>query len=348
MATPTPNATASIAVTGSGPEYTYTVTVDNVGSTTVGTFWFGWVPGQDYMSAQPTSISSPTGWNAQVTTANYSGQTGYAIEWQANGAASDIQSGGSSSSFSFNSTETPAQMAADSPFDGKPETATAVVYTGGALIGNGDTLVATVAACFREGTRIRTPDGAAPIEALSPGDRVVTESGEIRDVVWTGRHHVFCDRHPDPARVWPVRVSRGALGASAPSADLWLSPDHALLLDGVLVPVKHLVNGTTIARVPVAEVTWHHLELASHDAILAEGAPAETYLDTGDRWAFEHRGDAVLSHPRLAMPGRDRLVREAEARWPLIVMGPKLAAIRERVAVRAGVLAPALDVADVA
>src|SRR3984885_12788710 len=229
MASPTPNATASIAVSGSGPEYTYTVTVDNVGSTTVGTFWFSWIPGQDYMSAPPTSISSPSGWNAQVTPANYSGQTGDAIEWQATGPASDIQSGGSSSSFSFNSTETPAQMAADSPFDGKPETATAVVYTGGALIGNGDTLVATVAACYREGTSIRTPDGDAPIETLTPGDRVVTASGDVREVIWTGRHHVVCDRHPDPALVWPVRVSRGALGVSTPSADLWLSPDHALL-----------------------------------------------------------------------------------------------------------------------
>jgi hypothetical protein len=345
---PTPNATASIAVTGSGPEYTYTVTVNNIGSTTVGTFWFSWIPGQDYMTAMPTSISSPAGWNAQVTTANYSGQTGYAIEWQANGAASDIQSGGSSSSFSFNSTETPAQMAADSPFDGKPQTATAVVYTGGALIGNGDTLVASVAACYREGTSIRTPHGDQPIETLSPGDRVVTESGEIREVIWTGRRHVVCDRHPDPARVWPVRVSRGALGDSTPCADLWLSPDHALLLDGVLVPVKHLVNGTTIARVPAAEVTWHHLELASHDAILAEGAASETYLDTGDRWAFGDRDEAVLSRPRLAMSGRTGMVREAESRWPLVVMGPKLAAIRQRLATRAGTLMSEAAVAEAA
>ena len=134
----TPIATASIAVNGSGPEYTFTVTVNDTGSTTVGTFWFSWVPGQDYMSAQPTSISSPAGWNAQVTTANYAGQTGYAIEWQASSAGSDLQSGGSSASFSFANTETPAQMAAGSPFDGKPRTATAVVYTGGALIGSGD------------------------------------------------------------------------------------------------------------------------------------------------------------------------------------------------------------------
>jgi hypothetical protein len=338
---PTPNATASIAVTGSGPEYTYTVTVNNTGSTTVGTFWFSWVPGQDYMSAQPTSISSPAGWSAQVTTANYSGQTGYAIEWQASGAGNDIQSGGSSSSFSFNSTETPAQMAADSPFDGKPETATAVVYTGGALIGNGDTLVATVVACFREGTRIRTPRGDTPIETLAAGDRVLTASGEVREVVWTGRRHVVCDHHPDPARVWPVRVSRGALGVSTPSADLWLSPDHALLLDGVLVPVKYLINGTTIALVPVGEVTWHHLELATHDAILAEGVPAETYLDTGDRWAFGGRDDAVRSHPRRPVPGRTSMVREAESRWPLVVMGPKLAAIRR-------CLTPESTVADAA
>lgn len=336
----TPIATASIAVNGSGPEYTYTVTVNDTGSTTVGTFWFSWVPGQDYMSAQPTSISSPAGWNAQVTTANYSGLTGYAIEWQANGSSSDLQSGGSSSSFSFNSTETPAQMAADSPFDGKPETATAVVYTGGALIGNGDTLVASVIACFRAGTSIRVPGGEAPIETLSQGDRVVTASGEVREVVWTGRRHVVCEHHPDPARVWPVRVSRGALGVSTPSADLWISPDHALLLDGVLVPVKHLVNGTTIVAVPVAEVTWHHLELATHDAILAEGAASETYLDTGTKWAFQSPDD--LTHHR-AITGQPRvtMAREAGSHLPLVVTGSVLAGIRGRLEARAAEFAAA-------
>jgi hypothetical protein len=58
-----------------------------------------------------------------------------------------------------------------------------------------------------------------------------------------------------------------------------------------------LINGQTIRQVEAAEVTWFHVELASHDILLANGLAAESYLDTGNRSAFERErvqtGDAT-------------------------------------------------------
>ena len=34
-------------------------------------------------------------------------------------------------------------------------------------------------------------------------------------------------------------------------------------------------------------MTYYHVELSTHDVILAEGLATESYLDTGNRAAFE-------------------------------------------------------------
>jgi hypothetical protein len=83
-----------------------------------------------------------------------------------------------------------------------------------------------------------------------------------------------------------VRVRAGAFAAGAPQRDLWLSPDHAVFVDDVLIPIRYLINGRTIAQERVDAVTYYHVELSDHEVILAEGLPCESYLDTGNRAAF--------------------------------------------------------------
>jgi hypothetical protein len=111
-------------------------------------------------------------------------------------------------------------------------------------------------------------------------------SGQTRRVTWVGRRTVEVRRHPRPWDVAPVRIRAGALAAGQPARDLLLSPDHAVLVDGALIPVRYLVNGATIVQQRVVRITYWHVELDRHDVLLAEGMPCESFLDTGNRATF--------------------------------------------------------------
>src|ERR1019366_700567 len=128
--------------------------------------------------------------------------------------------------------------------------------------------------------RIATVDGLVRVEDLRVEDVVVTADGAFEPIVWIGQRAVNCERHPRPETVWPVRVQAGAFGANVPVRDLYLSPDHAVFVNDVLVPVKLLINGTSIAQVKQNRVTYYHVELPRHAVILAEGLTVESYLDT--------------------------------------------------------------------
>ena len=185
--------------------------------------------------------------------------------------------------------------------------------------------------CFRAGTRIATPDGMTEVEHLRAGMTVLTAAGRVVPITWVGHRTVSCRRHPDRRSVWPVRVGAGAFADGVPSCDLWLSPDHAVYANDVLIPIKGLVNGTTIAQVPRDVVTYWHVELPRHDILLAEGLPVESYLDTGDRAAFANGGAVVRLWPDFAVRAW-----EAGGYAPLVLAGPVLADVRERLAERAG------------
>ena len=73
--------------------------------------------------------------------------------------------------------------------------------------------------CFASGTRIATPRGPVPVEALRPGDDVLTVSGHARPIRWAGQRRVDCRRHPDPRAVRPVRVQAHAFGDAKPARD---------------------------------------------------------------------------------------------------------------------------------
>ena len=138
------------------------------------------------------------------------------------------------------------------------------------------TFITTNIPCFTAGTRIRTSAGEIAVERLKIGDRLPTLlRGGNEPVTWIGRRQVDCARHPRPKKVWPVRVSAHAFGLGTPQRDLLLSPDHAVLVRDILVPVRYLINGTTIVQIPRSGVTYYHVELAQHDVIWAEGLAAE-------------------------------------------------------------------------
>lgn len=186
-----------------------------------------------------------------------------------------------------------------------------------------------VAPCFATGTRIRTEAGEVSVEDLVVGDRVVTVTGETRAIRWIGHRHVAVSRHREPESVRPVRVPAHAFGPALPARDLILSPDHALFAEGVLVPVKHLVGAGGIAPLAMERVTYWHVELDQHDVLLAEGLPAESYLDTGDRQSFTNAGGAMALHPAWGSVRTDvMLIMESLGYAPLRVAGPEVSRIR--------------------
>jgi hypothetical protein len=197
----------------------------------------------------------------------------------------------------------------------------------------------TYVPCFAAGTLIRTTQGEIAVEALAQGDLVLTEGGEALPVIWIGSRHVDCARHPRPETVMPVRVQANALGPNQPARDLMLSPDHAVYAEQVLIPVKYLINGSTIRQSPVSQVTYFHVELPRHAVILAEGMPAESYLDSGDRASFANAEGGVALHPVWGSEARDvSLVWDACGAAPLCVTGPELERVRAAVAEWAAIL----------
>jgi hypothetical protein len=186
-------------------------------------------------------------------------------------------------------------------------------------------------ACFAAGTRLRGEDGEVPVEVMCVGDRVSAHfAAAFAPIVWIGRRRVDCSRHPRPNLVWPVRIVTGAFGRHLPNRDLLLSPDHAVFVDGVLIPVKYLINGTTIWQEPVKSITYLHIELPRHDVVLAEGLPVETFLDTCNGSIFADRAGTVALHPDFGSR-----VWEAEGCAPLVVLGPVVNAVRRRLQRRA-------------
>ncbi len=183
-------------------------------------------------------------------------------------------------------------------------------------------LVEEAAPCFVAGTRIATARGEIPVEALVEGDLALTASGATRPVRWIGHRRVFCDLRDRTEDVCPVRVTAHTFGPGRPKRDLLLSPDHALYLDGVLIPVHLLVDGVAIRREPVQLVTYFHVELDRHDVLLAEGLPAESYCDTGNRHQFAN-APLVALHAEFG-PGPE----PAETCAPMVLCGAAVDAVR--------------------
>jgi Hint domain len=185
-------------------------------------------------------------------------------------------------------------------------------------------------ACFAAGTRIATDSGEVAVETLAAGARVASPFGGSNEVVWVGQRHTDCRRHPRPQDVWPVRIAAGAFGPDRPLRDLWLSPDHAVFFAGVLIPARCLLNGSSIVQVECDAIIYHHVELARHDVLLADGLACETYLDTGNRAAFEGGGPALMLHPDFALQ-----VWQAQACAEQVRGGERLAAVQRYLQIRA-------------
>jgi autotransporter passenger strand-loop-strand repeat protein len=152
--------------------------------------------------------------------------------------------------------------------------------------------------CYCRGTLILTDQGERPVETLAIGDRLVTQSGALRPIRWIGRRSYAGRFANGNATVLPVCFKAGSLAAGQPRRDLFVSPLHAMAIDGVLIPAALLVNGITILQADtIDQVDYIHLELDTHDVIWAEGAASETFIDDGSRGMFHNAQDYAARYP---------------------------------------------------
>jgi hypothetical protein len=186
--------------------------------------------------------------------------------------------------------------------------------------------------CFAAGTLIRTPAGDVAVETLKIGDLAMTASGELRPIKWIGHRDLDFRRHPDPRPAFPVRIAADAFGPNRPSQDLYLSPGHSVCVDlvgEVFIPAGYLINGATIAQIEVDEVSYWHVELDSHDVLLANNLPAESYMAMGNRGFFEERRGLL---PAIE---EERERTHADFCRPVVLDGPVLAFARQRLETQA-------------
>jgi autotransporter passenger strand-loop-strand repeat protein len=190
-----------------------------------------------------------------------------------------------------------------------------------------------IVACYVSGTAIRTTHGDVAVENLQVGHFVLTATGEPRAIRWIGHRTIDCSRSARPNTTIPVRIAAHAFAPNRPSRDLFVSPGHAIgvtVMDEVLIPAVALINGATITQDVVETVTYWHVELDSHDMLVAENLPAESYLDMDNRGFFvESASVSIGAVPDAAPVDHDAFCR------PFFAEGTLVDLVRDRLRARA-------------
>jgi Hint domain len=136
--------------------------------------------------------------------------------------------------------------------------------------------------CFLRGTRVLTPSGERRVEDLAIGDAIVTLRSESK-IDWIGHRSSFRSANECawPSKTLPVHFAKGALAPNLPHSDLWVSQEHALLLDGLAIRAVELLNGTSItidACENASEIEYFHVKVSDGGFIFAEGVPSESLV----------------------------------------------------------------------
>ena len=148
--------------------------------------------------------------------------------------------------------------------------------------------IESVVPCFTPGTLIATPRGEVRVEALKPGDRVITRDNGIQTIRWIGHRPVSAQELARHRHLCPVLIRKGALGPDLPEADLMVSPNHRVLVSNdktalhfdereVLVAAKHLTGLAGVSVVEGAGVAYFHLLFDQHEVILSNGTWTESF-----------------------------------------------------------------------
>ncbi len=155
---------------------------------------------------------------------------------------------------------------------------------------NVDNTPPPVAVCFARGTLIATPQGERPIEQLCAGDMVLTADGRAETVQWVSHTHFNYRQITETPALRPVCIPRGFLGRGMPHSDLWVSPQHRIVLRGwrtelhlgqeaVFIPAKHLMGEPGMPGNRWSDgVEYFHLLMKKHEIVLSNGLESESFF----------------------------------------------------------------------
>lgn len=156
--------------------------------------------------------------------------------------------------------------------------------------------------CFARGTFITTKNADVAIEDLAPGDQVLTATGGWQPVRWIGQRTVDLAGQPEFAtrHVQPILIAAGALGDQLPNRDLVISACHSVVIGSTYIPAGNMVNGVSITSLPTLDsVTYYHIEFDHPQVVLANGLPTESFVDVGNRHAFDRSVGTPAAPPRV-------------------------------------------------
>jgi hypothetical protein len=158
-------------------------------------------------------------------------------------------------------------------------------YTAAIGGGNGvsDTAFVTIETvpCFVVGTRIATPSGEVPVEALKPGDLVLTHDNGPQPLRWIGRRRVEAT-----GAFAPIHIAANTFGTHR---ELLVSPQHRILIrdalaellfgeTDVLIAAQDLVNDHSVRPVEGGAVEYVHILFDAHQVVFSEGLATESFL----------------------------------------------------------------------
>ncbi len=129
-------ATGALTSKPDGSNFDDSITLSNSSASTdsIGTFWFAWIPGKDFLPSNPFNLSAPAGWTASVT--NLGAGDGFAVQYVASSPSASLAPGSSLSGFSFSTADSPGVLAGNSPFGTTFPVTTSFVYQGAPLVGD--------------------------------------------------------------------------------------------------------------------------------------------------------------------------------------------------------------------
>ncbi len=132
------NPSATLSSQPAGLNFNYTITLENNSppNTPIETLWFGWVPGEDFLPTMPVSVQAPSGWTGTIMGGGPN--DGFSIEFT---TTTTPLNPGNSLNFQFQSADTPAQLAGNSPFFPTTPVGTSFVYQGAPFFSAGQQFV---------------------------------------------------------------------------------------------------------------------------------------------------------------------------------------------------------------